>query len=184
MLTVYRVRVATTKFQYFETDEAEFLESLWLSIHGTEIGADWIAPSVYIFKPKKREGHFVGFLGGRVFAITQEVIDASPSLRSFFEQSGELLPFTYNKREFYVFNCLNCIEALDAKNAQMSATGTTVDSYSFVPTRFQFTLFAIPQSNELLCVEGMSAPADEFKGYVEQQKLTGLMFEKLWSEGE
>ncbi len=182
-MTVYRVGVNDQKFQFFEADQGSNTDLFWQNVHGTDIGADWVAPSVYIFNPKKKEGAFVGYLGGRVFAIAQATIDAAPQLQSFFEQSGELLPFTHDGRDFYIFNCTNCLNALDRKKSVITPTGT-VDKHAFLPTRFHFTLFSIPESKYLFCVEGMSAPHDEFKGYVEQQKLTGLMFEKLWSEAD
>src|SRR5262245_7905654 len=112
MLTVYRIRVATQRYQYFESDDFELQEKS-LSIHCQEFGDDWKAPSVYVFNPKKKEGHFMGFIGGRVFAVKERTINDFGKLQTFFEQSGELLPFTYKKQKFFVFNCTNCLEALD-----------------------------------------------------------------------
>src|SRR5262249_36965515 len=102
----------------------------------------------------------------------------------FFEQSGEMLPFTDKGRQFFAFNCTNSINALDRSKTVFSATQTSIDDYAFVATRFHFSLFSVPESNELLAVEGLSAPHDEFKGFVEQQKLTGLLFEELWRQEE
>jgi hypothetical protein len=182
MPSVYRVLVSVQKYQFFETDEISFAEKTWSKLHVEEVGDSWTPPAVYVFRPKKKEGNFIGLLGGRVFAVANETLKSYPMLQTFFEQSGEILSLPHSGREFFVFNCTNCLNALDTKKAILSEAGTTVDKYAFLPGRFHFTLFTVPESNDLLCVEGMSAASDEFKGYVEENKLTGLIFEKLWSD--
>lgn len=184
MLTVYRVRVATQRYQYFETEDMQFREKVWPRFHSDTLEDEWDPPAFYNAMPKKKEGHFIGFLGGRVFAVAQETLDAHPMLDTFFEQCGELLPFKDKDRNLFAFNCTNCINALDDKKAVLSMTRTRIEKHAFIPARLQFSLFCVPEDRDLLCVEGMSAPHDEFKGYVEQQKLKGLMFEEVWREGE
>jgi hypothetical protein len=179
MLKVYRVGVATQRYQFFESDKLEFRETFW-KIHCEELGNLWKPPPVYVFNPKKKEGHFVGFLGGRVFAVTQETMKSFGKLQTFFEQSGELLPFTHKSRQFFAFNCTNCLNALDEDKTVYSSGRASIDRYAFLPTRFHFSLLTVPDSRELLAVEGLSAREDEFKGYVEKGKLTGLLFEEVW----
>ena len=156
----------------------------WIKMHGDEIGKAWEAPPLYIANPKKKEGHFLGFLGGRVFAVAEKTINAYSTLDNFFEQSGEKLPFVYKGQKFFVFNCTNCLSALDEKNTIYRSGRTSIKEYAFIPTRFHFSLFTVPDSHELLAVEGLSDPFDEFKGYVEENKLTGLMFEEVWKDKE
>jgi hypothetical protein len=180
MLTVYRVGVATQRFQFFETDSLSFHETMRVKFHSDEIRDSWQAPPLYIFNPKKKEGHFVGFLGGGVFAVSDQTIKASSTLENFFQQSGELLPFVHKGRKFFVFNCTNCLNAIDEKKSVYRSSRTSIEKYVFIPSRFHFSLFTVPDARELLAVEGLSAPEDEFKSYVEQNKLTGLLFEAVW----
>ena len=58
----------------------------------------------------------------------------------------------------------------------------------FMPTAWteRLSLFKIPElhKSEILTVEGLLAPEDEFKYNVEQKGLKGLIFEQIWdSEG-
>jgi hypothetical protein len=182
MLTVYRVMVPTVKFQCFHTDDTAFVEDVFPRFHSEPIEEKWKAPEVYIHKPRLKEGNFIGFLGGFIFAIKADTLKAFYELTGFFEQSGEQLPLEYKNVQYVVFNCTNCLNALDQKKAVLSPSRQLIKEYVFHPKRFHFSLFTIPESRELLCVEGIDAPNDEFKGYVEERGLTGLIFEKLWSE--
>lgn len=177
MLNVYRVRVNIQKFQCFQTSNAEFLSSVFLKIHGEEIEEEWYDPKCYFPNPKTKMGHFVGFLGGRIFAISEQSLDEFDSLRNFFEKDGEVLPILHEGKKYFVFNCTNCLQALDMDKSEI--TGAVISKHVFLPG--VDGLFTTPERNELFCAEGVSDPRDEFKGYVEEQKLKGLMFEHLWS---
>jgi hypothetical protein len=185
MLKVHRVRADILRYQYFETDSLEFHSTTWTKFYGDSARAAWDAPPVHIYRPRNKEGHFFGFLGGGVFAVAAKTIEAYSALRTFFDQSGELLPFAHNNQEYFVFNCTNCINLLNLNSTVFFCATDMIDKYAFVPTRFSFSLFTIPETtkkNELLCVEASSDPDSDFKTCVEQNKLKGLVFEELWAD--
>ncbi len=183
MITVYRVGVRTELFQSFFIEDEQFFETIWPRFHGQRIGKKWTPAKVYVHNPLLEEGHFIAYVDGRVFAVSAQTLEAHPKLELFFDETGELLPFKYKGREFFVFNCTNCIDALDEELQGSSSIQLLSNGYSFLPTRLHDHLFTIPETRELLCVDYASrARSDEFMGYVDQNKLRGLMFQKLWSE--
>jgi hypothetical protein len=61
-----------------------------------------------------------------------------------------------------------------------------IDKYEFHADRLDYSLFKIPQTmhGEILTVEGIGSPDEEFKPLVEKYGLKGLRFEELWSSDQ
>jgi hypothetical protein len=187
MLAVYRVSCDIRKYRYFKTEDKDFFQSVWPRIHGERINHKWAPPGFHIANPKGKTGHFFGFCGAGAFAIRKELLTRGAGgypIGTFLDQGGEdYLPFKYKGGHYLGYNCTNCLSALDEEKSVFGKDGR-VKKYVFHRSRFMFSLFTIPETRELLCVEGLMVPTDEFKGVVEASHLQGLIFEELWSEKE
>lgn len=109
------------------------------------------------------------------------------------EMSGELLPIRVEgeKGKFWIYNCTNCINAVDAKKSRYWKFGPgpderQMDRPAFFASRFgEESVFKIPEDRATLvyCVERTGDPDDgEFKAVVESNGLTGLKFEMVWTD--
>ena len=105
------------------------------------------------------------------------------------EQSGELLPLLCRGMDVRVVNVTQCINALDEDQTEWvygQSTGQRIriERYAFKSNRFiEAPLFKIPETSrsEILTIEGLKDPEDEFKFSVESKGLRGLLFQELWS---
>lgn len=185
MISVYRVIPDVNHFQYVLYDD-EWEASLRMDF-GNEIGAAWEPPaSAYIANPKKPAPDFWGCFSfqsgfGMRLPITQDIV-------TFLDQSCEGLPFmTEDGEEFIYFNVTYVANALDKKRSRHKPDlPGWIEPYAFHPRRCDFSLFKIPQTGmaEVLCVEGLASPHDEFKGRIEELGLKGFKFQKLWSDAD
>jgi hypothetical protein len=100
------------------------------------------------------------------------------------EKAGELFDIPLEKRKLTILNCTYVIDCLDLEKAKFDpATPWIIDEFAFHANRLDYSLFKIPQNTKILfAVEGLASPDDEFKPLVEKHKLTGIRFEKLWSD--
>ena len=100
--------------------------------------------------------------------------------------AGELLPLPYQGQEYTLLNVTECINCLDEEHTEWVyhlGTKIQIAKYVFHPDRFsESTIFKIPQTRrgEILTVEGLKDPEDEFKYVVEKEGLKGIEFEMLW----
>lgn len=107
-----------------------------------------------------------------------------------FEMAGELLPLKYSGQSYNLVNVLECVNCLDEQKTKWVTGKTTgakirIADYHFNKERLsESTIFKIPETAlaEILCVEGLKDPADEFKYQVDSRRLKGLRFEELWSD--
>ncbi len=103
--------------------------------------------------------------------------------------AGEILPLPFNGHEYGILNITDCVNCLDDVRSEWVLGKDTgkrirIERYVFFPDRFsESTLFKIPETRrgQLLTVEGVADPEQEFKPTVEKLGLTGLKFEPLWS---
>jgi hypothetical protein len=116
------------------------------------------------------------------FAVSAKV---AHDLCLFIDESCELLPFQLDHLSLLVCNVTCVVSALDEKKSRHKPEMPDwIDEYVFHPNRWEYSLFKIPQTSikEVLCVEGLADPEDEFKGAVEKLGLKGFEFRKLWSD--
>ncbi len=99
------------------------------------------------------------------------------------------MPLPYENEVFTVLNVTECINCLDREKteweyAKGSGKKLWIKKYAFHHDRFSSTIFKIPETcmSEILIVEGLRGPEDEFKQTVEAAGLQGLIFEKIWEE--
>ena len=132
-------------------------------------------------------GHFVHWHPGALVAapsIPDEVV------WGFFEMSGQTFALEYLGRGFTALNVTECINCLDQDATAWAFDATTgqqtdIVRYVFHPRRFSSSsIFKIPETaeREVLVVERTRDAEQEFKRFVEKARLTGLIFEELWSE--
>lgn len=91
----------------------------------------------------------------------------------------------YEGRKLFLFNTTNVISCLDKKKSVYDHEAPSlIEKYVFHAKRLNFSLFKIPETagGEMLTVEGLASPEDEFKPIVEKMGLKGLIFEKIWGD--
>lgn len=150
-------------------------------LDGTREADAWIPFPVYDVMPLHREGDFWGEFGG-AFAVKRSSL--APIVK-FIDQSCELLPIAMEEGpELVIMNVVYVPNCLDRKRSMFDEVDTSrIVNYVFHAERLGYSLFKIPERrhSEVLCVEGVVAPHDEFKATVERSGMTGLIFKKLWS---
>lgn len=182
MVAVYRVVPDCSKYQYFLAQDP--LLTKW-SFDGSRIGDKWEPPEVYIPYPSLQVGDFAGCIMPESMFACRPQVDAL--IYRFLEESGETLPLRHEDEEeewllfnaTYVYNCLD--KTRSVKHRYLPGE---FEKYAFHPQRLGLSLFKIPETKrtELLCLEGIAAPGDEFKPTVEKNGLTGLRFDLLWRD--
>jgi hypothetical protein len=182
MLSVYRVIPDLNNYQYIMADDVGAVMKHRLD--GTSVRNDWEPPSIYRANPMKQKPDIWGcMLFGAGFAVS---LNAAKALVTFIDQSCEGLPMECDDERFLFCNVTCVVNALDKKQSKhKDGLPHWIEEYVFHPHRFEYSLFKIPETamSEVLCVEGLAAPEDEFKGMVEKLGLTGLNFKKVWSGG-
>ena len=185
-MKVYRALLDVNNYQSFLFTNNDDLNNRNLRVFDAMPKSDtWVPPSVYIERPKLKKGNFFDF-----WSTASLVVDETTSekLEPLLELSGELLPLPHENAMYYVLNVTECINALDRQETKWQYEPDTIpiEHYVFHPDRLfcGSSLFKIPETcnYEILTVEGIKDPDDEFKGRVERLKLKGLIFQELWSD--
>lgn len=148
----------------------------------------WKRQTFYIEKPLYPKPNFF-HVGVGIFVCDEKAreLAAEP-----LEMSGEFLPIKVEgeKGKFWIFNCTNCINVVDAKKSKWRKFGPGPDDRmmerpAFFGSRFgEERVFKIPEDRATLvyCVEFTGDADDgEFKAVVEDSGLTGLKFELVWT---
>lgn len=185
-MKIFRIRLDSNVFQSFLPVDTAIWQTDTLKMDCQPKSVQWKPPEVYVHSPKRKRGNFFHFCSGALVADSSAI----EALRSTFEMAGELLPLEYNGVAFHLLNVLECISCLDDQRTKWVTGKTTgakirIVEYHFNKSRLsESTIFKIPEtsSSEILCVEGLKDPEDEFKFQVESNEFTGLIFERLWSD--
>jgi hypothetical protein len=182
-MKVYRIDHDTQHYQYFLVENDDEVERLVMDC--TPKADTWSSPSVFVFKPMLKAGDFYQFEGDLLITSPR----ATEVLRTHLEMAGELLPLPYQGEEYTVLNVTECINCLDGDKTEWAVddeTGERLYPEKYVFHRDRFTesaLFKIPETHgaEILVVEGLHDPEEEFRYMVEQANLKGLIFVQFWS---
>lgn len=182
-MKIYRVRPDVNNYQYLMLEDDNLVTTEMLSFDGTSKGDKWVAPAVYILKPKLQKGNFPDLWSTATIVVDEVALE---QLRGLLERSGELLPLPYKDNMYHVLNVTECISVLDEKHTQWryEKGSLPITQYAFHARRLtEAPLFKIPETcnYEILTCEGLNDPEHEFKGRVEKLGLKGLIFEELWS---
>lgn len=178
-MRVYRIENDVNHFQYFLPQKGENVFTLLTDCTPKAIG--WIPPSVYIYKPRHKAGDFYNFDWNTVITNPR----ATVALYSHLIGAGELLPIFYQDEQFTLLNVLQCFDCLDHSLSERQP-GHYI-KYVFQSNQLaqvQSTIFKIPQTrqSEVLVVEGLRSPEEEFRYTVETAGLKGLLFTELWHD--
>lgn len=181
-MRVYRLRFDVNNYQYFLPEREEDWPTLYMDC--SPRSNNWKPIPVYIYQPKLKRGNFYSYTSGAL--ITDPY--ATNILRTHFEKAGELLSLPYEEEVFTVLNVTECINCLDQDRTEWVYGKTTgerikIKSYQFHLDRFsEFNIFKIPETckAEILVVEGLKNPEDEFKYEVKSSGLQGLIFDMIW----
>jgi hypothetical protein len=180
MATVYRVEADFLRFRSFTFAHISYFARQY---HYTcqRLKNRWRNPKGTALVPKDlRRGDFAGVYGREPFAIDMKTAHL---ISRFVEQSCELLPLLFNGQEFGILHVVHLVDCLDGRRCKRNQKPPYVDKYHFHRTRFQNSLFKIPQTKdvETLCVQGLYPAENDFKVRVQRLRLKGLSFTKLWS---
>lgn len=182
-MRVYRIK-HDFNFQYFLPEDQSVWQTDLLIMDCRSKGKNWTSPKVFSYEPLLKAGDFWK-LGAGMLITTPKATDI---LLTFLEMAGELLPLFYQGQTFTILNVTECINCLDDTNTKWVYGETTgakirIEKYAFYPDRFsESTIFKIPETHkgEILVVEGLKDPEDEFKYTVENAGLQGIIFEQIW----
>ena len=185
-MEIFRVRLDSNNFQRFLPVKADIWQTDILKMDCRPKVSNWKSPEIYIHNPKRTVGNFFHLCSGAV--VADEL--ATAQLRSILEMAGELLPLSYGTADLSLVNVLECVNCLDQRKTEWMIGKTTgakirIIRYHFDKSRLsESTLFKIPETaaGEVLCVQGLKDPKDEFRSQVEAASLKGLIFEPLWSD--
>lgn len=172
------------KFQMLAFEGMEQLSLEELTFDGRPRLAHWKPPGAFVYKPRLKRGNFLALGGCSTFVVDAT---AAEELADLLEKSGELLPLTVNGEQFYVVNVTQCFDVLDHDHTKWKhrSKRSSIDRFAFCADRLSVVspLFKIPENNrsDILTIEGLKDPQDEFKARVEQKGLKGLKFIEIWS---
>jgi hypothetical protein len=185
-MKIYRLRHDANNYQSLSPDDPTIWETNRLEFDCSPKAKDWISPPVHSSAPALPEGDFWTLGPGSLVVRPQ----ATEKVRTHLELAGELLPVAYKMRNFTLLNVTECVDALDPSTTEWiigeeSGKKIMIERYGFFQSRVpESTLFKIPETcrGEILVVEGIKDPEDEFKHVVESTGMKGLFFELLWSD--
>jgi hypothetical protein len=175
-LKVFRLHNDVNRFQYFLPENEDDYDRL--ETDGSHKPKGWKAPPMYILKPRHIKGDFFNYTSEWLIMSAR----AREALGEFLEMSGQLFPLRYKGETFTMLNVTECIDCLDPKKTKFYEDGAP-KKYAFDAKRFVTSpLFKIPETagGEILLVEGLRDPDEEFRKVVETRQLQGLQFELLW----
>jgi hypothetical protein len=186
-----------SKFPYYSLLVADdgVWKDIWRSFGGEPfMGAPcegkWKMPTFYIEKPLIPKPNFFNIGASSAFVCDEKAreLAAEP-----LELSGEFLPIKVenDKRSYWIYNVTNSINVVDVKKSKWRKLGPgpndrMMERPAFFGSRFgEESIFKIPEGRGAImyCVEFTGDPDDgEFKAVVENQSLTGLVFEEIWTD--
>ncbi len=147
----------------------------------------WTPPYVTALDAKLKMGDFLHYHPSVLLASP----DRFHGVRPFFESAGELLPLWFDGDQYTLLNITNCVNALDDANTEWvrAKDGSKVEimRHAFNLDRLpSSSLFKIPETcrGTVLTWEKHGDPSKEFKAFVEENDLKGLLFEQLWDSAD
>lgn len=182
-MKVFLVKSDVNNFSWFKPDVPESELFDFTMFDCTSRASEWKPPKIKDLSPDHQRGDFVYYSPGALL-IRPEVVHL---VRPFFDRAGELLPLWFEGDIYTLLNITNCVDATDETNTEwlLAKDGSKVEirRHAFDPARLnEISLFKVPETckGSVLTWEKDGTPELEFKAFVEQNNLTGLLFEELW----
>lgn len=187
-LRFYEVTADVASFRSFAVDPtvAYDAEADHLALDGSPKARVWTPPPVVVAQPELPEGDFSGLdlAGGGGFAVRPETLDRT-NVEYYLASAGELLPLEHDGRIFRVLNVLECLDALDRDRTDWEERDGDrhVAAPVFRADRLGWQLFKVLETavERIYCWEDSDNAYDQFKCFVERERLTGLRFVELYS---
>ena len=185
-MQVYKIKLDTSFQRFIPIDEAVWSTGL-LKMDCHKKLSDWQGLDVYNFNPKRKRGDFSHLCSGG-FVVEPRVYRL---LQTPFEIAAEALPIRCDGEELLLINIIECVNALNVDESRFKINSDeTINrcfpiEYVFHSRRMtQSSLFKIPESSltEIFYVSDMVEEEEDFKLVTEQQKLSGIRFELVWSQ--
>jgi len=110
--------------------------------------------------------------------------DAASKLQLCLDQAGQQFKLPFQGRKLVVLNVTYVIDCLDKKRSDYDPDlPHMIDKYVFHEDRLDYSLFKIPETvyGDILTVEGLASPDDEFKPLIEKYGLKGLRFDEVYT---
>lgn len=108
---------------------------------------------------------------------------AAGPLQLFAEQSGDIRMTSIDGQRLMFVHVTYALNCLDSERTEWdrSVEPPRITRYAFHRSRVDWSFFKIPETHEseILTVQGLAGPRDEFKSVYEAEGLTGLVFEEL-----
>jgi len=182
---IYQVHFKARKYRTLEIRDERFgPDQDWL-LNGRKREDSWPCPRVVCPNPEKEPGDFL-WMPPNSLVVNQRIADIL-NQDTYFD--AEFLPLDYdNGQKLYALNFLTCTPCLDLEESKVKRdpeTGevTEIIEHAFIPHRLLYwTVFKIPERNglDIYCYNGLRDRGEHFYDCVNQNKLTGLRFEKVW----
>ena len=178
MITVYEL-LRDPEFQELYSDhEGPSLPDEWPG-EGVPISTSWPTPPTYVPEPLLKEPDVYYFEQSFAFKAA-----AFKVVESILRASGEILEVILDEHRLYVPNVTQVVDCLDHARLTYYLPGNSAfikDMY-FKPEMLPLGLFKVPESPQrTFVVTGAGSPSD-LKGLVEVHRITGIRFDRLWSQ--
>lgn len=105
------------------------------------------------------------------------------NLENLISNCVEFIPLIHQNKKVYMVNVLSIVDAIDYDNAILrkldSGLEVGVEVYSFVTSKIEgYNMFKLMLNNRIYTTEVFVT--SEFKKVVEESKLLGFKFQKVW----
>jgi hypothetical protein len=161
----------------FDLPDPDYLEEFCFD--GRPKEPHWTTPPVYIDAPRLERPDFWHLVGAAVLVMDIKVMDL---LEPHLSMAGELLPVIVSgsTETLYALNILRDIDCLDP--AHYVPCELSLRPYFLEHRLPESGLFKLPQTDatQMFLLE-RSDDADSFRRRVEQNKLRGIEFQRVWS---
>jgi hypothetical protein len=179
-MRVYHIYTDSGRFRYLIPSDPKVASTRLLDLHGTTKLCDW--PNVLHateYNTTARAPDIYGIGGG-----TAELViwgKAAQLLEPELQAYCEFLPVAWGAQAGHLINVCKLFDCLDDDNSEWDD-----EDDPMIPLKLAFVeakipsvpLFKIPEWEVgLFCT-------DKFKDFVKAQKLSGLLFKKVWAPGE
>jgi hypothetical protein len=188
-MKIYRIKTDSNNVQAVQPVNENLSKMDYLKFDGEQRKTNWETLEVYIYNPKTKPNDFYN-MGWEVLIFNEKVLDICQTI---FEMAGEILPLQVERgQKLYLLNILDCRNALDYDRTVWDyyndGTRGRILEYKFHEWRIvnESTLFKIPETcaTSMFCFTDNRNEDDQFYHLYHKHKLTGLIFEELFNDGE
>ncbi|MDR0573557.1 MAG: hypothetical protein LBG96_05920 [Tannerella sp.] len=148
----------------------------------------WNFYEMYNSTPAKKSKDFYTMFTSGVLIFNESTLEIC---RTVFEMAGEILPVKVERGpDLYLLNVLECMNGLNYDTTVWDyyndGTKGRILKFGFHPERVlnEASIFKIPEviSTIIFCYADVKNPDDEFYHIYHKHKLTGLIFEEVYSD--